>query len=132
MYSQGASFNSAIRLQGGNSQLNLLNSLHKDNGNTTFTTYQAHQFDIETFETKLVNIVDTASSQMSSNCAILNLWDQLCKDDNSTCQLAEISIQSTENAMTLLAQGFYTLNGVCEMADFPATTEIIERCHKGL
>ena len=69
---------------------------------------------------------------MPTNCAILFLWDTLCKEDNSTCQLAGVSIQSTENAMTLLAQGFYTLSGVCEMADFPATTEIIERCHKGL
>ena len=57
---------------------------------------------------------------------------QLCKEDNSTCQLAEVSIQATENAITLIAQGFYTLSGVCELADFPATPEIIDRCHKGL
>ena len=53
-----------------------------DNGieNSTFITYRAKQFNIETFETPLVDVVDTLTDAVDANCAMIPLWKQVCLD----------------------------------------------------
>ena len=104
-----------------------------DNGmeNSTFTTYRTKQFNIETFETKLVEVVDTLTNAVDTNCAMIPLWKQVCLDDEPTCQLAKIEFESAENAITILTQTMYSLSGACKLQDFPSSEVIIKRCHNG-
>ena len=58
----GATISSAIQLPGESNHVSLLTALHKDNGNATFTTYEAYQIDVETFETGLYGVVENANT----------------------------------------------------------------------
>ena len=89
------------------------------------------QFDVETFETRLSDVVDTVSDAMDTNCALIPLWQQVCTDDESTCQLATVEIQTSENSIITLTHALFPLNGVCELPNFPSSVESIERCHNG-
>ena len=75
--------------------------------------------------------MDTVSVEMDTNCAMIPLWKQVCTDHESTCQLADIEIQTLENSIIILTQALFSLNGVCELPNFPSSAEPIERCHNG-
>ena len=130
--SYGAYTNSEIRLPGEDTQISLLNALHSNTGNQTFNTYTIEQLDVVTYETELHGVIMGGNNLMVTSCSMLNQWQDLCSEDNSTCAVAEVSMKTLENAMTLVTQGFYTFGAHCEIEDFPTTTEIISRCYQGL
>ena len=49
--------NSAICLPGEDTRISLLNALHSDTGNQTFTTYTTQQLDVVTYETQLKGVI---------------------------------------------------------------------------
>ena len=124
--------NSAIRLPGEDTQISLLNALHSDTGNQTFTTYTTKQLDVVTYETDLNGVILGGNELMTRSCGMLSQWEDLCSEDNSTCAVAEVSKKTLEDAMSLVTQGFYTFGAFCEIEDFPTTKEIISRCYQGL
>ena len=91
-------------------------NLKNDNENSTFSTYRTTQFNVETFETEMVTVVDTVSNEIDRNCAMIPLWKQVCTDDESKCQLADIDIQTSENSIIISTQALVTLYGVCELS----------------
>ena len=92
--------NSAIRLPGEDTQISLLNALHSNTGNQTFTTYTTQQLDVVTYETHLKGVILNGNELMTRSCGMLGQWDDLCSEDNSTCAIAEISKKTLEDAMT--------------------------------
>ena len=71
---QSATINNAVSLQEGEKQLDLIKFLDNGIKNSTFTTYRTKQFNIETFETKMIDVVDTLSNALDTNCAMIPLW----------------------------------------------------------
>ena len=107
---QTASINSEVHVQEGGNKVDLIKFLKNDNENSTFSTYRTTQFNVNTFETEMVTVVDTVSNEIDTNCAMIPLWKQVCTDDESTCQLADIEIQTSENSIIILTQALFTLN----------------------
>ena len=87
MVVHSAPINNALGPQEGGNQLDLIKFVDNGMENSTFTTYRTKQFNIETFETKLVEVVDTLTNAVDTNCAMIPLWKQVCSDDEPTCQL---------------------------------------------
>ena len=75
-----APVNNALNLQEGGNQVDLIKFLDNGIENSTFITYRAKQFNIETFETPLVDVVDTLTDAVDANCAMIPLWKQVCLD----------------------------------------------------
>ena len=120
MLAQSASIESEIRLHQGETQLDLLTFLENGDLNSTFATYQTLQFNVESFE-----VVENVSYEMDANCALIPLWKQVCTDDASTCQLATIEIQTSEKSIITLTHALFSLNGVCELPNFPSSSDSI-------
>ena len=100
-----ANINSAIRLPGEDTQISLLNALHSDTGNRSFTTYTAYQIDVETYETHSKGGIQNGNELMTRTCDMLGSWNDLCTENNATCDISDISEKAVEDAMTLVTQG---------------------------
>ena len=112
---------SEIRLQPEGQQLDLLSFLNRGEENTSFVTYETSKFNIQTFEISLEYVMEDLFYDLYSNCATIPMWKTVCDYAASSCQLADINIKTSENAMIILSQSLFSLSRVCELPDYPSS-----------
>ena len=112
LLSEAASItNSEVQIQSEGQQLDLLSFLDKGEENSTFVTYQTARFEIQTYEIDLEEVREGLFYSLESNCATIPMWKTVCDDDTSSCQLADINITTSENAIVILSQSFSIKDG---------------------
>ena len=68
---------------------------------------------------------------LDTNCALLPIWNYICKNNTENCQIAELNIESAENAIIILHQTLSSMERYCEVPSHPSSAESIRRCHNG-
>ena len=80
----------------------------------------------------LNDVMNIMFYELESNCATIPMWKTVCADNASSCQLANVEIQTSEDAIVILSQSLFSMRRVCEMPDYPTSDESIKRYHNGL
>ena len=113
--------NSEIQFQPEGQQLGLLSYLNGGEEIKSFLTYEMSQFTIQTFEISLNDVMNNMFNKLESNCATIPMWKTVCADNASSCQLANVEIQTSEAAIVILSQSLFSMRRVCEMPDYPSS-----------
>ena len=111
--------------------MDLLSLLDKEEESSSFVTYETAVFEVQMYEIDLEKGMEDLFYNLESNCATIPIWKTVCDDDTSSCQLADINIKTSENAIVILSQSLFSLSRICELPDYPSSAESIERCHNG-
>jgi len=120
------------QLQPENQQLGLLSYLNGGEETNSFLTHETSQFIIQTFKISLIDVMENIFYDLDSNCATIPMWKTVCADDASSCQLANMEIQTSEDAIVILSQSLFSMRRVSEMPDYSSSDESIKICHNGL
>ena len=124
--------NTGIKFNQANHQKGLLPHLiGGGEANKSFSTYKTDHIAIQMFEIRLENVIDNLFNKLEANCATITLWNNICEDDTTSCQLAEEEIQTSESAIVILSQSLFSMRQVCELPNYPSSEDSIKRCHKG-
>ena len=127
MATDGAPTGNSIQLQNRGNQLDLVQHAADSVENTNYSTHMMHQIKMETIETRLEDIIDTASGEVKTNCAMMTLWNETCRNNASTCQLANFGIQSAKNAITILPEVISSIANMCELSEFITECDISKK-----
>ena len=128
-FSHGVHIDLNAQLTTGERQADLLEFLEQGGVNETFATYEAEQFNVISYESPITDYLDSISGNMDKACALIPLWNKMCAEEPTTCQLTSIAIETLENAISTLTHTIFSLNGVCELPDLPSSKEVISRYH---
>ena len=116
MTTNGAPTGNAIKLQNMGDQLDLIQHVAHSVENTSYSTYMMRQIKMETIETRLEDIIDTASAEVKTSCAMMTLWNETCRNNASTCKIASFGIQSSKNAIDIISEAISSLAEMCELS----------------
>ena len=105
---------SDIQLNSDGHQVDFLSFLSKGEENSSFITYETTRFDIQTFEIELDEVREDLFYGLESNCAMIPMWIRVCADAASSCQLSDVNIKTSENAIVILSQSLFSLSRICE------------------
>ena len=133
MLSQGASVpNSNVQLEANRPQINLTTLLSRGNDNSSFILYPTYSFEVKSFELDLGDVKNGVFFSMETSCSSIPIWDKICSDDASNCQIAGLNIKNAESTMEILSQTLFSLSRICELPNYPSSINSINRCHKGM
>ena len=93
--------------------MDLLSFLDRGDENTSFVTYETARFEVQTYEIDLEEVREGLFHSLESNCAMIPMWKTVCDDDAPSCQLADINIKTSGNAMVILSQSLFSLSRIC-------------------
>ena len=79
------------------------------------TIHQIHQIRMETIETRVEDIMNSASAEVEANCEIMAKWEETCRNNISTCKTAKLGIQSSRNAISIISGAITSLGMTCGM-----------------
>ena len=119
-------------IQLGKPQLNISTLFAGRNSNSSFILYPTSSLEAKTFQFHLGEIQHEVFFGMSTMCNSIQLWNNLCKEDQSNCQLARINIDNAESTMKIHIKTLFTVSRICELPTYPSSGEAIYRCHKGM
>ena len=98
----------------------------------SFVVYSLESYDATSFTFNLREVKTEEFYGMDTACKAISSQHELCLHHPASCQSSQISINNFEEVIKIRTRSLINLKRVCEMPDYPDSTEIISRCHQGL
>ena len=98
-------------LTSGIRQNNLRHFLENGGMDKDFVIYNVNTFSVISYDTWVPNYTDNKEELMGETCSMLPIWEDICKEEPSACQLAEIEKDNLQGTVDILIHSMFAVNG---------------------